>query len=89
MTGGWITLNSPAPLGVAYPLRFCFCKGWGFFALSSSYLPIFQALIIPVRMISKKYIDMKTISCYSFPCLPSSNADPIPWPHSLPPCSQP
>ena len=50
----------------------------------------------PVRKISRKYIDTNTTSCYSLPCLftlslekPSSNADPIPRPHSLPPCSQP
>ena len=25
--GGWITLNSKTPLGVAYPLRFCLLTG--------------------------------------------------------------
>ncbi len=45
-------------------------------------------------MISKKYIDTQTTSCYSLPCLftlslevPSSNADPIPQPRAILPFS--
>ncbi len=69
MTGGWITLNALGGSGQPILCDFVFCKGWGFFALSFSYLPIFQALIILVRMISKKYIDTENTSCYSLPCL--------------------
>ena len=40
---GWRTLNedtdqrSVKTFGLAYPLRFWFCKGWGWFSLASSF----------------------------------------------------
>ncbi len=60
-------------LGVAYPLR---AKGGHLFCSvpfpAFLYAPIcryFQPLTICVRMISKKYIDTQTTSCYSLPCI--------------------